>query len=416
MKLMRWMLCLTLACLLTLGAFALAEALELPADLTTIQAEAFMGDRQIKRVVLPEGIREIGARAFANSGVVEISLPVSLEKIADDAFQGCPLKIVRARKDTHAAKWAKNKGYEVVNLTVAFSQVGQESEWRDENTESISSAIKGHKGWEFVYSDGMLSKEVQIAALRDFIRQKVDYILLTAVEVDGWDEVLREVNDAKIPLILIDRMPDCLDKIEYAAAFNSDFELEGRRQIQWAGEYLKKQGRDSDVKVAILQGPVKADADIGRTSGNLEAVKDYPFMEVVAKKSAGFTRDGGEDQMAKWLKAGEKIDVLIAHNDEMALGAIEAVEKAGLKPGEDILIVGCDCISDALKAIADGAMNCSVECSPLYGPAVEAFIQRLEAGETFDKLLIHPAEGLVDRDGGIKVEGATSVKAATRLG
>ena len=207
-------------------------------------------------------------------------------------------------------------------LTIAFSQIGQESDWRTANTDSVTAAIEGHEGWEFVYSDGQQKQENQIQALRNFITQGVDYILFTGVVTSGWDEVLSEVNEAEIPLILLDRIPDCADKIEYKAAFGGDFPLEGRRQVQWAGEYLKSIGRDGEeIAVAIMEGTTGADAQVGRTEGNLAALADYPFMKVVAQNTGNFTRAEGQALMESWLKSVDKIDVLIAQNDDMALGA-----------------------------------------------------------------------------------------------
>ena len=298
-------------------------------------------------------------------------------------------------------------------ITIAFSQIGQESDWRTANTDSVTAAIEGHEGWEFVYSDGQQKQENQIQALRNFITQGVDYILFTGVVTSGWDEVLSEVNEAEIPLILLDRIPDCADKIDYVAAFGGDFPLEGRRQVQWAGEYLKSLGRDSEeIAVAIMEGTTGADAQVGRTEGNLAALEDYPFMKVVAQQTGNFTRAEGQALMESWLKSIDKIDVLIAQNDDMALGAIDAIKAAGLVPGQDIIIVGCDSVKAAFEAIVAGEMNCTVECNPLYGPFVVETIEALEAGETFDKTVVHPEEGVFDCVGGIEVEGTTSVLAA----
>ena len=298
-------------------------------------------------------------------------------------------------------------------VTIAFSQIGQESDWRTANTDSVTAAIEGHEGWEFVYSDGQQKQENQIQALRNFITQGVDYILFTGVVTSGWDEVLTEVNEAEIPLILLDRIPDCADKIDYVAAFGGDFPLEGRRQVQWAGEYLKSLGRDSeDVNVVIMEGTTGADAQVGRTEGNLAALEDYPFMKVVGQQTGNFTRAEGQALMESWLKSIDQIDVLIAQNDDMALGAIDAIKAAGKVPGQDIIIVGCDSVKAAFEAIVAGEMNCTVECNPLYGPFVVQTIEALEAGETFDKTVVHPEEGVYDCVGGIEVEGTTSVLAA----
>ena len=298
-------------------------------------------------------------------------------------------------------------------LTIAFSQIGQESDWRTANTDDVCAAIEGHEGWELVYSDGQQKQENQIQALRNFITQGVDYILFTGVVTSGWDEVLTEVNEAEIPLILLDRIPDCADKIDYVAAFGGDFPLEGRRQVQWVGEYMKSIGRDTeDVNVAIMEGTTGADAQVGRTEGNLAAMADYPFLKVVAQNTGNFTRAEGQALMESWLKSVDKIDVLIAQNDDMALGAIDAIKAAGLVPGKDIIIVGCDSVKAAFEAIVAGEMNATIECNPLYGQFLVPTIEALEAGETFDKTVVHPDEGVFDMDGGIQVEGTVSVKAA----
>ena len=297
-------------------------------------------------------------------------------------------------------------------LTIAFSQIGQESDWRTANTDSVTAAIEGHEGWEFVYSDGQQKQENQIQALRNFITQGVDYILFTGVVTSGWDEVLTEVNEAEIPLILLDRIPDCADKIEYKAAFGGDFPLEGRRQIQWAAKYLESIGKTEGVKVAIMEGTTGSDAQVGRTEGNLAALKDYPWMEVVGQQTGNFTRAEGQALMESWLKSIDQIDVLIAQNDDMALGAIDAIKAAGLVPGKDIIIVGCDSVKAAFEAIVAGDMNATIECTPLYGPFVVKAIEDLEAGVEYDKTVVHPEEGVYDCVGGIEVEGTTSVLAA----
>ena len=297
-------------------------------------------------------------------------------------------------------------------VTIAFSQIGQESDWRTANTDSVTAAIEGHEGWKFVYSDGQQKQENQIQALRNFITQGVDYILFTGVVTTGWDEVLAEVNENEIPLILLDRIPDCADKIDYVAAFGGDFPLEGRRQVQWAAKYLESIGRTEDIKVAIMEGTTGADAQVGRTEGNLAALADYPFMKVVAQQTGTFTRAEGQALMESWLKSVDKIDVLIAQNDDMALGAIDAIKAAGKVPGKDIIIVGCDSVKAAFESIVAGEMNATIECTPLYGPFVVDCIEKLEAGETFDKTIIHPEEGVYDCVGGIEVEGTTSVLAS----
>ena len=301
----------------------------------------------------------------------------------------------------------------MADVQIAFSQIGQESDWRTANTDSINGTIEAHEGWELIYDDAQQKQENQIKALRNFITQDVDYILFTGVVSTGWEEVLAEVNEAEIPLILVDRLPDCIDDIDYVAAFGGDFVEEGRRQVAWAGEYLKSVGRDSeDVNVVIMEGTTGASAQTGRTEGNLAAMEEYPFLKLVGQQTGNFTRAEGQAVMESWLKSIDKIDVLIAQNDDMALGAIDAIKAAGLVPGEDIIIVGCDSVKAAFEAIVAGEMNATIECTPLYGPFVESCIESLEAGEEMSKEVIHPEEGVYDMEGGIDLGTVTSVAAA----
>ena len=299
------------------------------------------------------------------------------------------------------------------DVVIAFSQIGQESDWRTANTDDLRNAIENHEGWKLVYDDGQQKQENQIKALRNFITQGVDYILFTGVVSTGWDEVLKEVNEAEIPLLLIDRIPDCADKIDYVAAFGGDFVEEGRRQVAWAGEYLKKIGKgDVDVNIVIMEGTTGASAQTGRTEGNLKALKEYPHLKLVGQQSGNFTRAEGQAVMESWLKSIDKIDVLIAQNDDMALGAIDAIKAAGKVPGKDIIIVGCDSVKAAFDAIVAGEMNATIECTPLYGKFVVPTIEALIRGEKFDKTVVHPEEGVFDMDGGIDLGTVKSIKAA----
>ena len=299
-------------------------------------------------------------------------------------------------------------------LTVAFSQIGQESDWRTANTDNVCAAIEA-AGWELVYSDGQQKQENQIAALRSFITQGVDYILFTGVVNTGWEEVLTEVNEAEIPLILLDRIPDCADVIDYEAAFGGDFIEEGYRMVKWAGEYMKTIGM-AEANVVILEGTTGASAQVDRTTGNLKGLEEYPNMKLVGQQSGNFTRAEGQAVMEAWLKSIDKIDILFAQNDDMALGAIDAIKAAGLVPGKDIIIVGCDSVKAAFDAIVAGEMNATIECTPLYGPTVVDFINKLEAGEEFDKTIVNPEEGVFDCVGGIacgsEAKPVTSILAA----
>ena len=300
-------------------------------------------------------------------------------------------------------------------LTVGFSQIGQESDWRTANTDDMIAAIE-KEGWDLVYDDAQQKQENQVKALRNFISQDVDYILFTGVVSTGWDEVLAEVNEAEIPLILIDRIPDCADKIDYVAAFGGDFVEEGRRMVHWTANYLDSIGRgEEEIKVVMLEGTTGSDAAVKRTEGIVEVLPQYENLELVAQQTGNFTRSEGQAVMESFLKSQDKIDVLLAQNDDMALGAIDAIVAAGKVPGKDIIVVGCDSVKAAFDAIVDGTMNATIECNPLYSPFVIEMIKEIEAGEAeFSKEVIHPEEGCFDAEGGIAYtgDGATlSVKA-----
>ena len=300
-------------------------------------------------------------------------------------------------------------------LTIGFSQVGQESDWRTANTDSLK-AMAEKEGWKMVYDDAQQKQENQVKALRNFITQGVDYILFTGVVTTGWDEVLKEVNDAEIPLLLIDRMPDCMESIDYVGAFGGDFVEEGRRMARWTVNYFASKGRgEEEINVAILEGTTGAAAATDRTTGINEILAAHPNFKVIASQTGNFTRAEGQAVMESFLKAHDKIDVLLAENDDMALGAIDAIKAAGKVPGKDIIIVGCDSVKAAFDAIVAGDMNATIECTPLYGPFVVEAINNLEAGQEYDKTVIHPEEGVYDCVGGIECGGTvpvTSVKAA----
>ena len=298
-------------------------------------------------------------------------------------------------------------------LTVGFSQVGQESDWRTANTDDLCSAIPA-QGWELVYDDAQQKQENQIKALRNFITQGVDYILFTGVVTTGWEEVLKEVNEAEIPLLLIDRMPDCMEEIEYAGAFGGDFVEEGRRMARWTVNYMKSLGRgEEELNVVILEGTVGAAAAVDRTKGINEIFAEHPNFKIIASQSGNFTRAEGQAAMEGIMKANPDIDILLAENDDMALGAIDVIKAAGKVPGKDIVIVGCDSVKAAFDAIVAGEMNATIECNPLYSAAVIELINKLEAGEPGSRTLIHPEEGCFCIDGGIEyAEGKVSVKAA----
>src|SRR5215207_5361973 len=272
-------------------------------------------------------------------------------------------------------------------IVVGFSQIGAESEWRTANTESIKQAAKD-AGIELKFADAQQKQENQIKALRSFIAQKVDVIAFSPVVETGWDTVLQEAKAAGIPVVLTDRTVDVSDESLYATLIGSDFVEEGRRAAKWLIQ--DSNGRNGPVRVVELQGTVGSAPANDRMKGFREVIDQDKRFEVVRSQSGDFTRAKGKEVMEAFIKAEgkKKIDVLFAHNDDMAIGAIQAIEEAGLKPGQDIRIVSIDGVRGAFEAMKDGKLNATVECNPLLGPQLAQLIQDVHAGRPVPKRVV----------------------------
>ncbi|XXR81579.1 ABC transporter substrate-binding protein [Sorangium sp. So ce185] len=271
-------------------------------------------------------------------------------------------------------------------ITLGFSQIGAESEWRTANTKSIEEAAKA-AGIELKFSDAQQKQENQIKAIRSFIAQKVDVIAFSPVVETGWEPVLREAKAAKIPVILTDRAVDTKDDSLWVTFMGSDFVEEGRRAAKWLVEKTKDQ--QGTVNIVELQGTVGSAPAIDRKKGFEEIIKDKPNFKILRSQTGDFTRAKGKEVMEAFLKAeGKNINVLYAHNDDMAIGAIQAIEEAGLKPGKDILIISIDAVKGAFEAMMAGKLNVTVECSPLLGPQLMSAVNDLVAGKTLPKRIV----------------------------
>ncbi|KQV83496.1 ABC transporter substrate-binding protein [Rhizobacter sp. Root1221] len=271
-------------------------------------------------------------------------------------------------------------------IVMGFSQIGAESEWRTANSESIKSAAK-EAGIELKFSDAQQKQENQIKAIRSFIAQKVDVIAFSPVVESGWDTVLREAKTAKIPVILTDRAVDSKDTTLYTTFMGSDFVEEGRKAGRWLVEKVKSQ--PGDVNVVELQGTVGSAPAIDRKKGFEEIIKAEPRIKIIRSQTGDFTRAKGKEVMEAFLKAeGKKINVLYAHNDDMAIGAIQAIEEAGLKPSKDITIISIDAVKGAFEAMMAGKLDVSIECSPLLGPQLMSAAKDLMAGKTLPRRIV----------------------------
>ena len=268
-------------------------------------------------------------------------------------------------------------------LVVGFSQIGAESDWRTAETDSIrSEAAKRNVNLRF--SDAQANQENQIKALRAFVAQNVDAIILAPKVETGWEPVLREVKQAKIPVVLVDRGINVSDDSLYATLIASDFVEEGRRAADWLAKKM-----NGKANIVELQGTPGAAPAIDRKKGFEEVLAKYPGMKIIKSQTGEFTRAKGKEVMEAFLKAeGKNIRAVYAHNDDMALGAIQAIEAAGLKPGTDIVVVSIDGVKGAFEAMAEGKLNCSVECNPLLGPAAFDAIDAIRAGKSVPKKTI----------------------------
>lgn len=276
-------------------------------------------------------------------------------------------------------------------ITVGFSQLGAESDWRKANTDSMLATFTEENGYELLMEDGQQKQVNQFTAIRTFIQQEVDYIVLAPVTEEGWETVLSEAKDAGIPVIIVDRMVKVADKSLFTCWVGSDFSLEGKKAAAWLNEFVKKQEIEpEEIHVVDIQGTLGSSAQIGRSAGLMNAAKEYGW-ELLAQVSGEYTQAKGREVMKELLEQYEELNVVYCENDNEALGAIEAIEAAGRKAGSDIrngeiLVMSFDGVNaQALQFARDGVISCIGECNPLHGPRVRKIIESLENGETPEK-------------------------------
>ena len=266
-------------------------------------------------------------------------------------------------------------------VVVGFSQVGAESDWRNANTKSMQEALSVENGYRLIFDDAQQKQEKQITAIRNFINQGVDYIVLAPVTETGWDTVLTEAKSAGIPVIIVDRMIETEDPDLFTCWIGSDFRKEGDKAVEWLEENMA----DEPLRIVHLQGNIGSSAQIGRTSGLDAGIGSHENWTLVFRESGDFTQAKGQEVTEKFLSKDIGFNVIYSENDNMTYGAIEALESAGIEPGKDVCIISFDASSKALHLILDGKINYDVECNPLHGPRVRALIEQLEKGETPSK-------------------------------
>jgi galactofuranose transport system substrate-binding protein len=272
-------------------------------------------------------------------------------------------------------------------LTIGFAQTGSESGWRTSFTNAMMAEAEV-QGINLLFSDGQQKQENQIAALRSFIAQGVDAIILAPLVETGWDDVLQEAKDAEIPVLIIDRNVTA-DPSMYITRVASDFVHEGRLAAAWLATATSAK---ESCNIVELQGTVGSSAALDRMTGFNEVIALFPSMQIVATQSGDFTRSGGKTVMESFLSSIDPATICAvwAHNDDMLIGAIEAIKEAGLDPANDILTISVDAVPDIFKAMADGDANATVELSPNMGVQAYAAIKSYLAGETLPPLISVP--------------------------
>jgi len=268
-------------------------------------------------------------------------------------------------------------------ITIGFAQVGHESAWRKAATDSAIETFSVNNGYKLIFVDADNDSEYQKEAVMDFVRQKLDYIVIDPIVTNGWEEVLQAAKDENIPVFLIDRTIDC-DESLYEAWFGSDFEAEGEAAGAWLEAYLENKGREIDeIKIVTVAGTEGSAAQKGRTKGFDKYVEKNANWTKLDERDGRFTEEDGKKVMKEFIDEYGKVDVVVCQNDNEAWGVMEALDEAGMTYGVegDIIIISFDAVHEGLSYLLEGKINANFECNPLSAPYVEDAIRKLENGE-----------------------------------
>lgn len=271
-------------------------------------------------------------------------------------------------------------------ISIGFAQVGHESDWRTASTESCRSTFSKENGYNLSFVDCDNKSADQLEAVRNFVEQEVDYIIIDPIVETGWDTVLKEAKDAGIPVLVIDRNIK-VDESLYTAWVGSDFTAEGESAGAWLKAYLEAKKKTDKVNIVTIAGTNGSSAQIGRTKGFNKYVEANGW-NLLDEQDGDFTQDGGQKIMESYLKSYKDIDVVVCQNDNEAFGAIDAIKAAGKTcgPEGDIIVVSFDSVKAAFESMIAGDLNATFECNPLHGPRVAEIIQKLEKGEEVEKI------------------------------
>lgn len=271
-------------------------------------------------------------------------------------------------------------------ISVGFSQLGSESIWRTANTNSVKSTLTEENGFFLLFDNARQMQEKQIKALRSFISQRVDVIVFCPVRETGWDTVLEEAKEAGVPVIVLDRAISVADESLYTCFVGEDMREEGVKAGRWLEQELEKKGKEEEkINIVVLQGTEGSSAQLGRSNGFATIAARHSNWKLMAQNGGDFTEAKGKEVMSRFLNEFNDIDVVVAQNDDMAFGAIDALEEAGIRPGEDVLVISFDGSKRALQYVEEGKINVDVECNPLSGPLLSDVIRKVSAGMQVEK-------------------------------
>jgi galactofuranose transport system substrate-binding protein len=290
---------------------------------------------------------------------------------------GAPAATEKAPAATQAPAQPAGGQKTYADMTLCYPQLGAESDWRTANTASIKETAD-KVGAKLIFSDAQQKQENQISAMRACIQQGVSVIALPPVVEDGWDAVLTEAKNAGIPVIIVDRSVSA-DKSLYAAHIGSNMVLEGERAAAEFNKLLPNGG-----SILELSGTTGSGAAVGRAEGLRNKLNAN--IKIIDSQTGNFTRAEALPVMQAFLqkyKAGTDFQGIFIHNDDMGIGAIEALKAAGVKPG-DLSIVSVDGTRGGFQAMVDGWFQADVECNPLLGPQVFEMALKLMNGESVD--------------------------------
>ena len=341
----------------------------------------------------------MAASLLAGCGGAPAAAPAAEAPAAEEAVEEVAETVEEAAEEV--AEAVEDAGGADGLIKVGFAQVGHESDWRTASTKSCQDVFSEANGYDLSFVDCDNDEAAQKEAVRSFIEQGVDYIIIDPIIATGWDTVLTECDDAGIPVIVIDRTIDDSDK--YVSWVGSDFLTEGKAAGEWLKAYAEKQGI-TEINALIIQGTIGSSAQIERTDGFNE-IAEREGWTVLDQQTGDFTEAGGQEVMESFCKSYEgKFNVVVCENDNEAFGAMTAMDNAGVSygPGNDVILISYDACTAGLEKVKAGGITADFECNPLAAPTVAGVIDTLEAGGTPEAQILVPdnwyalADAIVD--------------------